>query len=346
LVRPEDGPKGTWAVSDDHLSPAQWAWLRRQIVERPKWVAERVAIEQIGCLTDLKKPTVSPSLTEVGDLYFNKAKVTDHWRTKCRTFWGEFRDAVGVPALRDLTQEAVADYKAEILEASESPTYAKHRFGAIKTVIAFSKQWGKWAEDRTRALGYCSILIPPTSTSLDPRPIDPADFHKLLAKADTQMRAMLLLALNACLYAKDVADLKPDDLDLSRGVLVADRGKTGVARVAVLWPATVEAVRKLDVRDGILFRTDSTRQAHNANTIRKAFRDLRGEAEVSGDVQFAHIRDGAYTFACEGEGVQFEHARVRAGHRSGISDNYVKRRPALVTAACSAVAKAYGLAAS
>jgi hypothetical protein len=43
-----------------------WPWLRRQIIERPKWVAEQVGIEQIGYLTDLAKPTPSPTLEEVG----------------------------------------------------------------------------------------------------------------------------------------------------------------------------------------------------------------------------------------------------------------------------------------
>src|SRR5688500_1140810 len=39
-----------------------WAWLRQQIITRPKWVAERVGIEQIGYLQDLKEPKPSPTL--------------------------------------------------------------------------------------------------------------------------------------------------------------------------------------------------------------------------------------------------------------------------------------------
>jgi hypothetical protein len=39
-----------YVVSDETLSDQQWQWLRKQTINRPQWVAERVGIEQIGCL--------------------------------------------------------------------------------------------------------------------------------------------------------------------------------------------------------------------------------------------------------------------------------------------------------
>ncbi len=56
--------RGKYAVSDETLTDTQWAWLRRQIIERPRWVAERVGIEQVGYLTNLRPDTPSPLLTE------------------------------------------------------------------------------------------------------------------------------------------------------------------------------------------------------------------------------------------------------------------------------------------
>ena len=328
-----------------------WPWVAEQIRKRPKWVAERTGIEQIAYLTDLKPPTISPTLADVGKLYHEKSGIDPHWRKKSENFWDEFLDVVGGgrTTLRDLTQELVAEYKAEVLEEPPSPTYVKHRFGQIKTVIAYSKAWGKWSEDRAKALAFCSILIPPSTITLDPSPIDRSDYRKLLdaAAASTNrlsiMYSVLLLAMNACLYGSEVTDVQWSDLNLDAGTLVMDRGKTKVARVAMLWPRTVEGLKSLKRIDGIAspFLTEATRQAHNANTITKYYRALRTAAGVSDKVRFAHVRDGSYTAACEGKGVQYEVARILAGHRTGMSDHYVKRRPSIVAEACQAIEQAY-----
>jgi hypothetical protein len=58
-------------------------------------------------------------------------------------------------------------------------------------------------------------------------------------------------------------------------------------------------------------------------------------------VQFADIRDGSFTEAVAGEGVDFRHAQVLAGHRSGIADAYVRRNPKMVAKTCAAVEQAY-----
>jgi hypothetical protein len=89
---------------------AFWARVTEEILRRPQYVAERTGIEQIGYLTDLRKPTPSPTLTEVGELYFSKAKVKAQWLTKSKQHWCEFCDSVGVATLRELTQEMVVDY--------------------------------------------------------------------------------------------------------------------------------------------------------------------------------------------------------------------------------------------
>jgi hypothetical protein len=78
---------------------------------------------------------------------------------------------------------------------------------------------------------------------------------------------------------------------------------------------------------------------HNYQTVYKAFKSLRKAAGLK-DVQFAQIRDGAYTSAVEA-GVELDVCRLLAGHATGISDHYVKRRPQMVDAACSAIEKAY-----
>ena len=247
-----------------------WPWVAEQIRTRPKYVAERTRIEQIGYLTELKVPTVSPTLAQVGKLYHERnKKITDHWRTKSERYWSEFVDSIGGEGvkLRDVTQEQIAEYKAETLEAATSPTFVKHRFHQVKTITNYPAEWGKWLEDRQQIKGLLAILKPPSSLSLDPTPIGRSDFHKLFdaATAATNrlaiIRPVLLLSLNACLYGSEVADVEWSDLNLSDKTLVMDRGKTGVARVAVLWDRTVEALGSLKRIDGIkkVFLTEATR---------------------------------------------------------------------------------------
>ena len=107
---------------------AVWTWVKQQIIDRPKYVADMTGIEQTAYVSGLAKPTPSPTLDEVGELYFSKSGVEKHWLAKSRHFWGEFCDSVDVKTLRELTQEHIAIYKTDVLESPPSPTYVKHRF--------------------------------------------------------------------------------------------------------------------------------------------------------------------------------------------------------------------------
>ncbi len=86
----------------------------------------------------------------------------------------------------------------------------------------------------------------------------------------------------------------------------------------MLWPVTIEVIKKLPRLTDRLFITVATKQPHNANTINKYFRALRYEAKVKDEVKIRDIRDGAYTAACEAQGVQYEHGRIlAAGETAG-----------------------------
>jgi len=317
-----------------------WPWLRKMILERPQHVAERTGIVEIGYLADLPRPKPSPTLQEIGRLYFDRASITQHERQKSRKFWNEFSDVVGIQTVKELTAERASAYSDYIFGAEQSATYVKHRFGKIKTILHFALRRGVASQEIRNALDACAVLVAPKATVLDPHPISRDHYHKLLNAADPQMKAMLLLALNACLYAKEVCDLRWTDLDLKNGVLLADRGKTGVCRVAVLWGRTIKALQALPTRLESPF-VSIQGSPQNANILTKAFRRLRAQAEVPQDVTFGNIRDGAYTNAVQGAGVQFQTVQVLAGHRVGMSDHYVKRNPSLVADACKAIEKSY-----
>lgn len=153
---------------------------------------------------------------------------------------------------------------------------------------------------------------------------------------------MLLTSLNLAMYPVDLARLRWLDIDLDRGVYHSLRGKTKVARAGVLWQRTIDALKEVarSPDDDYVFHKSSG-HPHTDTTIRKWFWALRADAGVAKTVQLADCRDGAFTEAASGEGVDFRHAQVLAGHRSGISDAYVRRAPKMVTKACEAVERAY-----
>jgi integrase len=73
--------------------------------------------------------------------------------------------------------------------------------------------------------------------------LEPNQLHKLLAAVtDPQLRAMILLALNAGFGNGDCAQLPLSALDLERGWVRYARPKTGIERRCPLWPETVAAL--------------------------------------------------------------------------------------------------------
>lgn len=319
------------AIPEDAL----WAYFRQQLIDRPKYVADRVGIEQLAYLADIPKPTPSPSLKNVGDLYFEKSKLSADWRSKCKSFWKEFSDSVEVKTLREVNQEHLLEYHDLIIDASKSPAHARQRFGAIKAIVNYPTKRGKWALDCKKVLAFCSVLVKPEQSATDPQPISKDHFQKLLAVSNNVTRAMLLLAMNCCMYMGEVVALDWEDVDLIKGTISTNRHKTGIVRIAVLWKSTIEAIKRLPRKTEAVFLTTGRKQKHNYKSSYKLFAELRRKAKITG-VQSSHLRDGAYTNA-----IALDTCKLLAGHSTGISDHYVKRNPQMVAEACAAIEKAY-----
>jgi integrase len=172
----------------------------------------------------------------------------------------------------------------------------------------------------------------------DPKPISRADFLKLLDAGDEFDQALLLLSLNCCLYVSEVLSVEWEELNFDQRTYQSRRGKTDVIRAGVLWPRTVEALRKLPRRGGHVFRS-SRGTVYHPNSYRKVFDDLRTRAGVA--VEFNQIRDGAYTAAVRG-GCAVVQCLILAGHCApGQMDAYVARNPEMVVDAGAAVERHY-----
>jgi integrase len=75
------------------------------------------------------------------------------------------------------------------------------------------------------------------------RMFEPAEVQAVLAAACPNLKAMVLLAINAGLGNHDVACLPTKALDLERGWINYPRPKTGINRRVPLWAETVEALK-------------------------------------------------------------------------------------------------------
>jgi integrase len=78
-----------------------------------------------------------------------------------------------------------------------------------------------------------------------PRMFEAEEIRKMLAAANVQLRAMILLGVNAGYGNNDVGTLPLTGLDLDAGWVRYHRPKTGIERRAPLWPETVQALREV-----------------------------------------------------------------------------------------------------
>ena len=255
----------------------------------------------------------------------------------------EFVKAAGVKTLREVTHEAVKKYETAILAGVLSAKSLSHRFCKLRTIIAHALKRGADAKECRQALDVLAMLEAPDHTTLAPHPIGPKEFWSIYdaakAKGDDYLAASMLLMLNCCMYNGEAGALKWTEVNLRTGEVVTKRPKTKISRVAMLWPQTLAALKKLDQdRDNVLSGPDATL---TAKLIWRRWDEVRDELKMP-DVKPSDVRDAAYTVACRE--TNLDQARVLAGHRlPGAADHYIQRNPQFVSAACMAIAKAFGV---
>jgi integrase len=90
---------------------------------------------------------------------------------------------------------------------------------------------------------------------------DAGDLRKAIDAAGVQMKAMLLLGINAGFGGADCGTLPMEALDLDRGWVTFPRPKTGVPRRCPLWPETVAALR------GVIDARRAPKDSADANLV-------------------------------------------------------------------------------
>jgi integrase len=118
-----------------------------------------------------------------------------------------------------------------------------------------------------------------------PKMFESVEIRRILNAAPVQLKAMVLLGINAAFGNQDCGLLPIDAVDLDSGWIGFARPKTGIDRRSPLWPETVEALRaaitvrpvpKDDADAGLVFITKYGKSWHRdtpdnpvANEIRK-----------------------------------------------------------------------------
>lgn len=148
-------------------------------------------------------------------------------------------------AIEDL---APADFDAfrAALSKTRGPVALANEIGRIRVVFRFALDH----DLLQRPARFGQSFRKPSAKTLrldrakkGPRVFSAAEIHQLLALARPNIKAMILLAINAGLGNHDVGGLRWCHVDTRTGWLDYPRPKTGMPRRAFLWKATIKAIR-------------------------------------------------------------------------------------------------------
>lgn len=324
-----------------------WPWLREMLIMHPEYIAKMTGIPELVGLRHLPLPKKPIKLADLIAVYKRENPSTDKSKREAVAVLDRLIDHAEARTVDDLTQEKLTAFRRSIESsgALQSAGTRKGYYGRIKTIIGFGLKVGLDQQQIRDCLDRCKVLwTAEAMPAVNPQPINREHFHKLLGTGNGSWRPWLLLGLNLAMYVEELCDLKWASFNLERGTYAAIREKTKrdrIPRAAVLWPETIAALKALPRKGPYVF-TSSHGTRYNKNTRINDFAELRTAAGLPDTLKFSHLRDGAYTAACQGT-TDERLARVLAGHKAaGLQDNYVLRSPEIVRPACEAVYKVYG----
>jgi integrase len=326
-----------------------WPWLREKLINDPGYVAEAVAIPELTSLARFELPKASIRVSDVIASYEKHSPATAKAKQEAMVKFHDLVKFAGAKTLDDLTDEKLLAYREKVVSnpaLASSGTISAY-FNRIRSVIRIAGR-GLDAAQIDVAVARCKAKLYPPKNNVedDPHPISRKNFQRLLDGVEKTnipvvWRAMLLLGLNCALYMEDLCDMKWKHLKLDEGVYIARRNKRGrCLRAAVLWPETREAIRALPGGGSAYVFVSNRGTRYNKNTKINDFKDFTTKLGVSG-VTFSHLRDGAYSAACNAKNVKDRFAELLAGHKTGMKDKYVIRNPRVVLPATRAVYRRY-----
>lgn len=145
----------------------------------------------------------------------------------------------------------VLNKAASVIAAREgiSEAEGKYRLGALKSWLYWLRDAKGLIDDRTIRIGT-DVRVVRDREVKEVEVLTPEQFGTMFRAADERMQAYSLTALACAFYARDLSDLRADELrrEGDDWFIVRRRGKTGVKMNHWLWPEAVEAIER--TRDG------------------------------------------------------------------------------------------------
>ena len=302
----------------------------------------------------------SITLQEIGDLYFYKRRkpISYTYKKNGLRFWKEFCKCVGVLRVGDVSLELIDKYEdylyASLTKHKWSSASLNNRISLVKAVFASAIKRVNSPSDIEHlriVIQYCTRLTRGEKAKVNPSPIKPEDYHKMLNCTEVKTyKAVLLMALNCGMRESDLIDIRLEprkgqpyaDINLNDKTLHMPRPKTGIIRVAVLWDRTVSAIKEMlserekrKVKSEYLFLNSYDRPMKEAS-IRKWWLRNRENAKVNQSVKFEHIRDATQTIPIDDDPKSLVETNLIMGHSvKGMANNYLERRPTMVRRACA-----------
>ncbi|MCZ6653599.1 MAG: site-specific integrase [Planctomycetota bacterium] len=333
-------------------------WIKANPVD----AARRLDYPELTNLEAIKPKPPSMTLSAIADLFEQKPVGDLEYRRRFAKRFREFAKIIGVKTVKQIEVEHIEKYHAHVLNACErggyGRTYMDSRFDVITGVLSYAHKRGRDQDEIRRVLDRCEMLETPrngTRPKAEARPVTPDELHAILEHAGTLQKAVILLGINAGFDPVDIQRVPLAAVDLIARILHFNRIKAAVEkptpRIATLWPRTVRAIRtytkecsheaRNERGERLLFATETGLPIRVGRTwiSRRIWRPLREAAGLPDAVQFKGLRKAAFTEAFE---VSERQAHILLGHRfKGVTDNYLRRNPHFVAAACRAIEKAY-----
>lgn len=170
------------------------------------------------------------------------------------------------------------------------------------------------------------------------RLFDPDELRQIVEAADVQLKAMILLAINAGFGNSDCGQLPIEAVDLTGGWLDYPRPKNGIPRRCKLWPETIDAVQAYlakrkhpadDKHAGLMFVTSRGGAWHHdgvgGSPISAEFRKLLDRLKLyRPGLSFYALRHTFQTIA-DDAGDYLATRRIMGHADNSISDHYRER---------------------
>jgi integrase len=171
----------------------------------------------------------------------------------CEDNLNRYRQFAGALSVDQLDAKALTAYEQHLLgmiEAGRSPFY-------VRTILADFKAFVKWLdqEEIIERLPRNFARLKIEAEVSEPRTIPTAEVKAILKKAEGKTKLYVLLMLNCGYSQKDLADLRPEEVNWKTGVITRKRSKTKKqASVPVvryrLWSETFDLLKSCGNRTG------------------------------------------------------------------------------------------------